>query len=66
MIVFHVQSCIQGDHCSSFMKSLIANDSNQLKQEIVAEKWVLLNLGINPILDQEVAVPVSYNNSTNL
>lgn len=34
-------------------------------QEIVAEKWALLNLGINPILDQEVAVPVSYNNSTN-
>ena len=34
-------------------------------QEIVAEKWALLNLGINPILDQEVAVPVSYDNSTN-
>ena len=34
-------------------------------KEIVAEKWALLNLGINPILDQEVVVPVSYDNATN-
>lgn len=33
------------------------------QQEIVAEKWALLNLGINPVIGQELTIPIRYNHS---
>lgn len=35
------------------------------QQEIVAEKWALLNLGINPVIGQDVTIPISYSHSPN-
>lgn len=48
------------------VSSLIDGRLPEKENEIVAEKWALLNLGINPIVDQSVSLPTIDMNTNKI